>query len=228
MNHHNNIVRIKSVARALGELKELVVFVGGATLSLYPTSAVSDPRPTDDVDIIIEILNYSDRIKLEDKLRSLGFSHDNDSMKTTICRYKIEGIVVDIMPTDDPSIGFTNKWYPEGFTNSVTYKIDNDLSIKILTASYFIATKLEAFKGRGGNDGRSSHDFEDIVFVLENREPIWEEMKYADVSVRNYLCSEFQFLLNNPNLFEWIDCHVERGTPPASYFIMEELRKFAS
>ena len=31
MNHHNNIVRIKAVNEALGELRDKVVFVGGAT-----------------------------------------------------------------------------------------------------------------------------------------------------------------------------------------------------
>ena len=224
MNNHKNIVRIKAVARALAELTEKVVFVGGATLSLYPTIPVFEPRPTDDVDVIIEILNYGDRIKLEEKLRSLGFTHDIES--GVICRYKIAGIILDIMPTNDPSIGFTNKWYPDGFKNAVTCKIDDDLTIKILTAPYFIATKLEAHKSRGGNDGRSSHDFEDIVFVLENRETIWDEMKNADEAVKDYLRAEFQSLLNNPNLFEWIDCHVERGSPPATYFIMEELKKF--
>ena len=224
MSHHNNVVRIKAVARALGDLKEKAVFVGGATLSLYPSLPVFEARPTDDVDVIIEILNYGDRINLEEKLRSLGFSHDIES--GIICRFKILGIVVDIMPTNDPTIGFTNKWYPDGFINAVACKIDDDLTIKILTAPYFIATKLEAHKGRGGNDGRASHDFEDIVYVLENRETVWEEMNNADEAVKAYLQSEFQSLLDSPNLFEWIDCHVQLNSPPATYFIMEELNKF--
>ena len=224
MNHHTNLVRIKAVARALGALKEKVVFVGGATLSLYPTSPILEPRPTDDVDVIIEVVNYTERVKLEEKLRSIGFSHDLES--GIICRYKIERIVVDIMPTNDSSIGFSNKWYPAGFLNAVISKIDDDLNIKILTAPYFIATKLEAHKSRGGNDGRTSHDFEDIVFVLENRETVWDEMNNADDAVKSYLQSEFQSLLNNPNIFEWVDCHVERGSPPATYYIIEELRKF--
>jgi hypothetical protein len=41
------------------------------------------------------------------------------------------------------------------------------------------------------------------------------------------LRNEFEILLKNPNLFEWIDSHVERGSPPATYLIMDELRKFA-
>jgi len=174
MSHHTNIVRIKAVSNALNDLKEKVVFVGGATISLYPDRAVFEVRPTDDIDVIIEILNYVDRAKLEERLRSIGFSHDIES--GVICRYKIQGIIVDIMPTNDPSIGFTNIWYPEGFKKAVDYEIDERNVIKILSAPYFIATKLEAHKGRGKNDGRTSQDFEDIVYVLENRESIWEEM----------------------------------------------------
>ena len=60
MNHHTNTVRIKAVANALENLKEKVVFVGGATISLYPDRQVFEVRPTDDVDVIIEILNYFD------------------------------------------------------------------------------------------------------------------------------------------------------------------------
>ena len=36
----------------------------------------------------------------------------------------------------------------------------------------------------------------------------------------------FLNLLNNPNHSEWIDCHVERGSPPATYYIIEEIQKF--
>jgi hypothetical protein len=223
LSHHTNIVRIKAVANALNELKEKVVFVGGATISLYPDRPVLEVRPTDDIDVIIEILNYVDRAKLEERLRSIGFSHDIES--GVICRYKIQGIIVDIMPTNDPSIGFTNIWYPEGFEKAVDHEIDERSIIKILSAPYFIATKIEAHKARGKNDGRTSHDFEDIVYVLENRESIWEEMDNSDSSVKEYLRSEFQILLKNPNLFEWIDSHVERGSPPATYMIMDKLKK---
>ena len=224
MNHQTNIVRIKAVAKALRKLNEKVVFVGGATISLYPDRAVFEVRPTDDVDVIIEILNYSERAKLEAKLRSIGFVNDIES--GVICRFKIQGIIVDIMPTNDPSIGFNNKWYPEGFREAVDYEIDEKNIVKILSAPYFIATKLEAYKDRGGNDGRTSQDFEDIIYVLENRETIWEEMNKVDEELKNYLRNEFQNLLNNPNIAEWIDCHVERGSSPnATDFIFEELEK---
>ena len=197
MSHHINLTRIKAVANALDNLNEKIVFVGGATISFYPDRPVFDVRPTDDVDVIIEILNYTDRAELEEKLRSIGFSHDIES--GVICRYRIQGILVDIMPTNDASIGFTNIWYPDGYAHAVNYEIDELSKVKILSAPYFIATKLEAHKDRGRNDGRTSQDFEDIIYVLENREAIWKEINNSSESLKNYLLLEFRSLLKNPN-----------------------------
>jgi predicted nucleotidyltransferase len=224
MSHQKNIVRIKAVANALENLKTKIVFVGGATNSLYPERLVFEVRPTDDIDVIIGILSYSDRVELEKKLRKIGFTHDVES--GVVCRYKIQGIIVDIMPTHDPSIGFSNIWYPKGFEKAVDYEIEPGNIIKILSPPYFIATKLEAHKGRGEDDGRTSQDFEDIVFILENRASIWDEINSTDEDLKSYLKNEFKILLKNPNLFEWIDCHVERGSPPATYDIMEKIEKF--
>lgn len=130
MTHQTNITRIKAVANALDLLKEKVVFVGGATISLYPDKGrqVFEVRPTEDVDVIIEILNYKNRTELEKKLRSIGFSNDIES--GVICRYKIEGIIVDIMPTDDTSIGFNNKWYSDGFNYAIDKMIDEGFTEK--------------------------------------------------------------------------------------------------
>jgi predicted nucleotidyltransferase len=227
MNHSNNLLRLKVVANALKEIRPDVVFVGGATLSLYSDLITYDVRSTDDVDIIIELISYKARTILEEKLRGLGFVNDIDS--SVVCRYKIQGITVDIMPTKDASfIGFENIWYHDGFHNSATHLLDDKLDIRILSAPYFLATKIEAFKGRGGKDGRTSQDFEDIVFVLENRASIWSEIKNAEPTLINYLITEFSLLMRNSNFFEWVDCHVNQGSPPASYLIMEELETLAA
>jgi predicted nucleotidyltransferase len=225
MSDHTNRVRIKAIARALDTLENKVVFVGGATVSLYAEREVPEVRPTDDVDVIIELLSYPDRTALEEKLRSLGFEHDVAS--GIVCRYRVHGIIVDIMPTtNDSSIGFSNRWYPEGFQKAIDHKIDDRSTVKILDAPYVIATKWEAFKARGGNDGRISQDFEDIIFILEQRNSIWEEMNKADETLRDYLKSAFRGLLENPYYFEWIDAHVERQYPPATYEIIEALENF--
>jgi hypothetical protein len=53
-------------------------------------------------------------------------------------------------------------------------------------------------------------------------------MVNAKTSIKKYLRSEFVDLLNNPNILEWIDAHVERGSPPATYMIIDKLKKFVS
>ncbi len=223
MSDHTNITRIKAVYNALQELRNHVVFVGGATISLYPDRPVLEVRPTDDIDVIIEILSYKQRQQLEEHLRKIGFTNDVES--GVICRFRIKGILVDIMPTNDPSIGFNNIWYPNGYKYAQAYELYSGESIKILTAPYFIATKLEAFKGRGGGDGRLSHDFEDIVFVLENRTKLWEELDMCDEEVKAYLINEFSELANNPYIHEWIDSHVERvNIVPQTSAIIENIR----
>ena len=211
MNHQNNIERIRTVFNSLGELQDTVVFVGGATVTLYADRQAFETKPTQDIDIIVELLNYSSRTKFEESLRGKGFSHDAES--GVISRYRIHGIIVDIVPTSIDAIGLSNKWYPDGYRDAINYKIDEHCLVKILSPSHFIATKLEAFKNRGAADGRTSPDFEDIVYVLENRRSIWQEMKSAPQVLKEYLRSEFILLMDNTNIMEWIDCHVERLSP---------------
>lgn len=218
------MTRIKAVYNALEELQDKVVFVGGAVVALYADREVPEFRPTDDVDVLVEVLNYKERTRLEEILRLKGFTHDIAS--GIVCRFIIKGITVDVMPTNDSSIGFTGQWYEKGFMNSILYRIDDKHIIRILSAPYFLVTKLEAFNGRGGSDGLTSQDFEDIVFILEQRSTIWKELASADDEVRMYVVMEFVRLKSNPNLREWIDSHVERNSPRATRRIVDEMEKF--
>jgi predicted nucleotidyltransferase len=223
MSHQNNTLRIKAVARALGELKNDVVFVGGATVSLYADRMAAEVRPTDDVDILVELYTRTEYMHLEEKLRQRGFQ--NDTTAKFIGRYTMPGIILDVMPVSEEILGFSNQWYAKGFHAAIPYLLD-EVEIRIFTSPYFIASKLEAFKNRGNNDGRTSSDFEDIIFVFENRSTVWEEMVSADQPVKNYLHSEFQALLSRTTFEEWVDAHAAYNSPPATYFILDQLQNF--
>jgi len=225
MSHTINISRIKEVKSALEPLKENFVFVGGATVSLYAKRMAEEVRPTKDVDILVEIWSRWDFAELEAKVRQLGFV--NDMTSKFLGRYILGDIIVDLMPTSPEILGFANKWYEEGFKASVDFDIDETTKIKILPAEYFIATKIEAFKNRGGKDGRFSHDFEDLVFVLDNRDSIWSEIKAANQSLRSYLTEEFKTLLANPNIGEWIYAHTAGSSPPPVEFIINNMKGIA-
>ena len=79
MSNHNNIVRIKAIAGLMDQLHEDVVFVGGATVSLYADLKATESRPTDDVDIIIELASYHKYVVLDERLRDVGFVNDTAS-----------------------------------------------------------------------------------------------------------------------------------------------------
>lgn len=205
--HHTNIVRLKAIKNGLSALDKDFVFVGGAILLLYSNSPIIDVRSTNDIDVIIEILNYGERAKLEDQLRALGFHHDVES--GIICRYRHQGFIVDIMPTDDDSIGFKNIWYPLAFETAVYVLLDEHTTLKIPNAPCYLATKFEAFKTRGQYDGYISHDFEDIVFVLQTRSTIWNEMNDTSEELKQYLKKEFTQLLNHSIFLDWLDGNVD-------------------
>jgi len=147
MSHIDNVTRIKIVYDALEELAESVVFVGGATVSLYADRTTEEVRPTGDIDILVEVITHLGYAEIEEKLRAKGFINDQES--GVICRYKIQGVIVDIMPTSEKVLGFSNRWYVPGFANSIDYKLNEKYIIQIFSPVYFLASKLEAFKNRG-------------------------------------------------------------------------------
>lgn len=223
MNAHRlNLARLAAVYQALGKLREEVVFIGGATVSLYATypAAAEEVRPTKDVDVVVPGKAYPDYAAVEDYLRSRGFCNDIES--GIICRYTFGGLVVDVMPAYGDFLGFQNRWYAEGFIHSVPYSLSEKEVIRIFSAPYFLASKLEAFAGRGKNDGRWSSDFEDLVYVLNNRTTVWQECTEAPQTVRAYLGEKFASLLQRPSLEEWLSVHLEYA------FAKEQARKIES
>jgi predicted nucleotidyltransferase len=203
--------------------------VGGATVSLYADRMAEEVRPTDDVDILIEIYTHQAYAAIDEQLRKIGFV--NDQQSGIICRYTIQGIIVDIMPTGENVFGFSNRWHTDGFKQALDYIIDDDVTVKIFPAPYFIASKLEAFKSPGrrdSNNGLYSSDFEDIIFVLENRASVWNELDNAPADVKTYLQHEFLRLQQNPLFEEWVAGHAGFGSPPATYYILESLEEFTN
>jgi hypothetical protein len=105
------IAWLRTVAGRLGDLRHELVFLGGATLELFITDpGAGAPRPTKDVDVIVELGSYADYVLLQERLRDRGFQEDS-SEGAPLCRWVTQGIKVDVMPTREAILGFTNRWY---------------------------------------------------------------------------------------------------------------------
>jgi hypothetical protein len=74
-----------------------------------------------------------------------------------------------IGPLDANILGFSNRWYKPAMDSCVVHELEPDLRVRVVTALYFCATKLEAFAGRGKHDYQSSHDLEDLMAVVDGR-----------------------------------------------------------
>jgi len=116
-----------------------------------------------------------------------------------------------MMPTDPSVIGFSNRWYPEGFKNAVSFLLDDQTTIRIFSLPYFFAAKWEAFKGRGNNDYRTSKDFEDLVYILENTDDFEEQIQNAPKKLRDYLREEFIKIIDRDDFEEGLYAHLSGG-----------------
>lgn len=206
----SNLAMLKIVARKLGELNEDVVYVGGcATALLVNDSLAMDVRTTLDVDCIIDVISLLQYQKFEKKLREKGFK--NASQDNVICRWLCDEIILDVMPTDEKIFGFGNRWYKEALQNSITHKILPDILIKSVTAPYFIATKIEAFKSRGNSDVLTSHDFEDIITIIAGRKEIVEEIKNSNTLLKKHLQLAFQSIVKDDQFEQVLPGHLNEG-----------------
>ena len=116
------------------------------------------------------------------------------------------------MPTDRKILGFANKWTKDAikYANIITLK--ENVKIKIVSPTYFLATKLEAFKNRGNNDYLASHDLEDIITLIDGRQEIANEVLSANQDVRKYIANEMTLLINNRDFKEALPGHINYGT----------------
>jgi hypothetical protein len=195
MMNDANLEQLVTAARLLGPLLRELVFVGGCVTGLLITDdAAGDPRTTFDVDAIAEITSYAEYAKFAGRLRELGFREDS-SEGAPLCRWLQKGTVLDVMPLDEKILGFSNRWYEVAMKSAVLRRISAELEILVVTAPLFIATKLEAFKGRGRGDFFASHDLEDLVAVVDGRETLVAEVRAESDELRQYLGSELKMLL---------------------------------
>jgi len=178
-----NRALFEAVVRLLRPVLDDLVFVSGCTTGLFLTDpAAGGIRPTKDVDAIVDVTSCARYASLAERLRALGLAEDT-TPGAPLCRWRRAEMIVDVMPTDASVLGFSNRWYPAAIETAQVHLIAGH-DVRIVTPPLFIATKLEAFHGRGANDVAASHDLEDIVTLVDGRPEIVPEIADTDVVAR--------------------------------------------
>ena len=166
----DNLALLENAASRLQHLLAEVVFVGGSIVDLLVTDEAAGPiRTTNDVDVVVEVTTYVDYVVFTERLRRLGFV-DDSSPKAPICRFLHGNLVLDVMPLDENVLGYSNRWYPQVLATAGPKTLPSGKTIRLVTAPFFLGTKIEAFRGRGEGDYWASHDLEDFVAVVDGRE----------------------------------------------------------
>jgi hypothetical protein len=218
----------RAVAR-LGPLADRMVFLGGcATALLLTDPAAPEVRPTQDVDVITEVGSLTEYYRLADELRGVGFAEDR-TPGAPMCRWRAPDVVLDVMPTDERVLGFGNRWYRPALASAQRVVLPSGATIRAVTAPYFLATKLEAFAGRGRGDYLASPDIEDIVTLLDGRAEVVEDVSRADEALRRYLAERFSTLLSMRPFLEALAGHLPPDTASQARLplILERIRAIA-
>jgi hypothetical protein len=71
-----------------------------------------------------------------------------------------------------------------------------NVRLRLISAPYFLATKLVAFENRGKQDYSTSRDLEDIVALIDGRPEITSEVSDSEATLRDFLRVKFQNLLS--------------------------------
>jgi hypothetical protein len=192
-------------AAALGPLLEEVVFVGGVSIVLWITDpAAPPPRPTNDVDVIVEVSSRFGYEQFSERMRAQGFAEDIESR--VICRWRHArlDLMLDAMPTNPAILGFSNRWLAPAMPHALEHRLPSGALIKAVTPPYLLATKLEAFSDRGQDDLLGSHDFEDVISLVNGRAALVEEVRATSLELRVYLAQQITRLQAIPHFDEWV------------------------
>jgi hypothetical protein len=189
---NQQIKMLEKVASVLEPIPYTFVFTGGATIGLYVDEVVKvDLRPTNDVDCVVKITTLGKYYQLASKLRELGLE-ESTKPSAPLCRWQYQEINIDIMPSDETILGFSNRWYAPGIHSAISYQLPSNRIIKIFSSPYLLASKIEAFLGRGKGSFYWSTDIEDIITLLDGCSSLEIEVKKAEKKVKNFIQKWFQ------------------------------------
>lgn len=193
--------RLAEISAKLETLGLNHVFVGGGIVEfLLDHPGLSPMRPTDDLDLIVEVAAGRNYAEIEHTLRGAGFAHDM-SPGAPICRWLHDGMIIDIMPTDGAFMGINTAWFVEALATSRTHVVGGR-PVPLISPVAFIATKLAAFADRGDGDYLGSHDLEDIITVIDGRANIVNEVAEAESGLKVFVTTSIGRLMRDADFDE--------------------------
>ncbi len=217
------------IARALGDLRERVVFIGGSVVPiLQSVPPMPRARVTDDVDALLVSASYSESAAVEEAVARLGFRRD---MSATHAHRWIApgGDKLDLVPFGQHLGASGSALDHAAAATAIETQLEPGLSIRHVSAPAFVAMKLAAHSDRFSDDPFGSRDLQDVFAVIASRPEIVAEMKSAPIEIRSFSGRELKQLLMHPDAEEIVAAHLNDARPlaPVVEWTLERARGMA-
>lgn len=208
--------RLVLVARALGDLRERVVFIGGAIAPMLQTDPpFHRPRITSDVDAIIASASYTNAQHLHNQLATLGFRPDLSDPRH-VNRWIAGGsIPFDLVPAGEhlgAAAGIQDRLAIE---TAMTTLLAPGLEVRHASAPGFLGLKWAAYDDRGSQDPLNSDDLQDILALLASRPTVLEELTAAPAELRAYVGEKAGAFLESRDVEDLLAAHLNNAQDPA-------------
>lgn len=213
--------RLVRVATALGDLRQQVVFIGGAVAPLLQTHPpFPRVRPTKDVDGVVASTSYGNAARLHTALQARGFALDTRST-AHVHRWMLpcpplrESIAFDLVPAGS-RLGGTGSLWDQFAIETATETTLGGITFRHVSVPGFLGLKWAAHHDRGADDPLMSHDLEDLLALVAARPSIVDEVAVAPGVLRDMLRDEAAAFLRDPDVAELLDAHLNNAIDRAA------------
>jgi predicted nucleotidyltransferase len=214
---HPGFKRLVLVAEAVGDLRERIVFIGGALAPLLH----SDPpfrgaRITSDVDAIIATVSYVEAQRVQDEMVRLGFRHDLADPRHLHRWVGAVGVPFDLVPAGEhlgAASGPTDRLAVETAARTT---LTTGLTIRHASAPGFLALKWAAYQDRGRKDPLYSDDLLDILALLASRPTLVAEVAAVPLELRTYVAEQSKAFFADPNADDLLAAHLNNAQDPTA------------
>jgi len=204
------------VARALGDLTEELVFIGGAVAPLLQTRPpFPRARPTRDVDATTAFRSYRDLERLHGQLSAAGFRQDPAAPGHLHRWVSPAGDWLDLVPAGDHPGGSGQRWDWLAVETSEHADLGDGVVVRHASGPAWLALKWAAYLDRGRDDPYGSHDLEDFLALIASRPSLGGEVGASPAEVAEWIAGAAGALLQMPEVDDLLAGHLNNAQDPA-------------
>lgn len=203
------------VARAIGDLREELVFIGGAVAPLLQAQPpFPRARPTRDVDATMASRGYRDLGHLHARLAAAGFRQDPADPRHIHRWVSPSGDWLDLVPSGDHAGGSGQRWDQIAIETSERADLGGGILVRHASGPAFLAMKWAAHRDRGRDDPFASHDLEDFLALLASRPGLVAEVRASPAELVDWLSGAAAEILRLPEIDDLLAGHLNNAQDP--------------